>query len=157
MKKTYWLIVFLVLFAGTLFAQISANSDAWVSVESANLKSSTWFFASNNGIVRYGNQVRVLQVSGNWAQVQTQATPRLTGWISTNNLVTRRITGTGSGVTASETAQAGRGFNRDVENAYRANSTLNYGDVDRMEMLEIGEQELLGFLRDGRLTTGESR
>ena len=157
MKKFFWLTLILLLTAGTVFAQISANSNAWVSADSISLKSSAGFFASNVGVVAYGAQVSVLQVSGNWAQVRTQASPVVTGWISTGNLSSRRITGTGSGATASEVALAGKGFNQEVEDAYRTGRTLNYADIDRTERLGVSDDELLRFLRDGRLSTGEGR
>ena len=157
MKKFYWLTLIFLLAAGTVFAQLRANSDAWVSAEEINLKSSSGVFASNVGIVRYGAQVTVLQVSGNWAQVRTQASPVLTGWISTGNLSTRRITGAGSGATASEVALAGKGLDRETEDAYKASGNFNYADIDRMEQIVVSEEDLLRFITEGRLSTGGSR
>ena len=157
MKKLYWLTLLLLLAAGTVFAQIRANSDVWVSADSINLKSSTWFFASNVGTVEYGDQVRVLQVSGNWAQVRPQANQSITGWISIGNLIDRRITRAGNVADLSETAHAGRAFNQEVENEYKASGNYNYADIDETEKLGVSEEELLRFITDGRLLTGEPR
>ncbi|MCL2008052.1 MAG: hypothetical protein FWG77_08210 [Treponema sp.] len=150
--------LFLLISFGTS-AQISTGSTAWVSARTVTLKSSTWFFASNRGSVSYGDQVSVIQLSGNWAEVRSTTNPSLTGWMAAANLSTRRIIPTEGpgGATASEVALAGKGFDRDIENAYRARGHLNYSDVDRTEGLNVAESELLRFLTEGRLATGDNR
>ena len=158
MKKYFCLFLFFLLAAGSLAAQISRGGTAWIAVRSVNLKSSTWFFASDRGLVNYADQVSVLQVSGNWAEVRSVGNPSLTGWITLANLSARRlIAGQRTGATASEVAMAGKGFNQDVENAYRADGNLNYNDVDRTEAIFISMEELLRFITEGRLASGENR
>ena len=102
-----------------------------------------------------GAQVSVLQVSGNWAEVRSAANASLTGWTSVSNLSARRIVATGAGASASELALAGKGFDRDVENAYRAEGNLNFADVDRTEAITVSMEELYAFITEGRLFTGE--
>lgn len=159
MKKLTVLFLLVLLAAGTLTAQISRGGTAWVSARSIGLKSSTWFFASTRGTVEYGAEVSVLQVSGSWAEVRVTANSSLTGWIAVSNLSAKRIvpSSTGSSATTAEVAQAGKGFNQEVENAYRSGGSYNYDDVDKTERLTVTDEELLAFIREGRLTTGENR
>ena len=156
MKKTFILILFVML-AGMLSAQISRGNTVWVSVKTIQLKSSTGFFASNRGAVNYGDQVSVLQVSGNWAEVRSASNSSLTGWISVTNLSSKRIvaSATGSTATAAEVAQAGKGFNAEVENVYKTDGSYNYADVDLTERIVISDTDLLAFIREGRLTAGD--
>jgi len=154
MKKLSCFIMLLLLTALAGFAQISQGSTAWVSARTVTLKSSTGWFASNRGTVAYGDQVSVLRVSGNWAEVRSGT---LTGWMNHSNLSARRIVPSPStgGATASEVALAGKGFDRDIENAYRAGANLNYADVDRTEAIRISQDELFRFVSEGRLAMGE--
>ena len=156
MKKFIFLTMLILLMAGMAFAQISRGGTAWVSVKSAALKSSTGFFASTRGNVAYGDQVSVLQVSGNWAEVRSSVNTNLTGWISTANLSAKRIVAAGgaSTATASEVALAGKGFSQEVENEYRTSGSVNYWAVDWTETIQIPDDDLYGFITEGHLTAG---
>ena len=158
MKKLIVFFLLILVITGFAAGQIARGQNAWVSARSVALKSSTGFFASNRGTVSYGDQVSVLQVSGRWAEVRTARTPAVTGWISTANLSSRRIVPSPStgGATASELALAGKGFDRDIENAYRAEGNLNYADVDRTEAIRVSQDELLRFITEGRLARGDN-
>jgi len=158
MKKLLFLSLLVLLLTGALSAQITRGSTVWVSVRSIALKSSTGFFASNRGTVNYGDQVSVLQVSGNWAEVRSSANSSLTGWIAQSNLSTKRIvpSATGSTATTAEVAQAGKGFNAEVESSYKSDGSYNYDDVDRTEAITVTNDELYAFITDGRLTLGEN-
>ena len=155
MKKMFVLLAMFLLVSGTLFAQISRGGTAWVSSRTAALRTSTWFFAGTRGTLEMGDQVSVLQVSGNWAEVRSAANASLSGWTSVSNLSARRIVATGAGATPTELALAGKGFDRDVENAFRAGEDLNYADVDRTEAITVSMEELFAFITEGRLFTGE--
>ena len=142
------------IIAATAFSQISKGGTVWVSVKSVALKSSTGFFASSRGTVVYGDQLTVLQVSGNWAEVKSSANATLTGWIATTNLSAKRIASTGgtSTATASEVALAGKGFNQQVENEYKAGGgNINYPAVDWTEQINIPDADLLKFITEGHL------
>ena len=155
MKKLLFLVIFTLILSVTVFAQLARGGTVWVSVRTVMLKSSTGFFASNRGEVAYGDQATVLQISGNWAEINTSE--GLTGWISTANLSTKRIVATGgtSTATASEVALAGKGFNQEVENEYKAaGGNLNFAAVDWTENIQISEEDLYNFLIEGRLNTG---
>ena len=155
MKRFLILFGLVLLASGTLFAQISKGGTAWVSAKTAAIKSSTWFFASTRGSLEMGAQVTVLQVNGNWAEVRSAANTSLSGWTAVSNLSAKRIVASGTGASASEVALAGKGFNQEVENAYKANGTLNYADVDKTEAIKVSQDELLRFVTEGHLNTGE--
>lgn len=153
--------IFIALFglcAAGLFAQ-RAGDTLYVNVNSASLKSSTGFFASNTGTVRYADAVRVLAVKGKWIQVRTASNS--TGWIAAASLSSRRITASAnaSSGTAREIALAGKGFSQEVEREYRqdgqSGQSLDYSAVDAMEKAEVSERELLSFIDEGRLAKGE--
>ena len=159
MKRLLSIAVLILVIAGTAQAQISRGGTAWVSAKTVTLKSSTWFFASNRGNVSYGDEVSVLQVSGSWAEVRAAANSSLTGWISTGNLSAKRViaSASGSSASASEIAQAGKGFNQEVENTYKTEGSYNYADVDRTEAITVSQDELYRFVTEGRLAAGENR
>ena len=155
MKKTFVLLALILLVSAALSAQINRGGTAWVASRTADLKSSTWFFAGTRGTLEMGAQVSVLQVNGNWAEVRSAANSSLSGWTPVSNLSARRIVAGGSGASASELALAGKGFDRDVENAFKSGENLNYADVDRTEAIMVSPQELYAFISEGRLFTGE--
>jgi hypothetical protein len=156
MKKVFLLAGLLVFLAVSAFAQIAKGNSAWVSAKTVAVKSSTGFFASKRGNLAYGDQVSVLQVNGKWAEVRS-SNGAVSGWIATTSLSAKRIvaTGSGSGASANEVALAGKGFNQEVENAYKADGALNYADVDRTEAITVDEDTLLKFINDGHLKAGE--
>jgi len=156
MKKSIFIILLILVIAGMASAQITRGRNAWVSVRTTALKSSTGLFASNHGDVSYGDEVNVLQVSGNWAEVRSVSNANLSGWILTSSLSSKRIVATGgtSTATASEVALAGKGFNQEVENEYKTSGRLNFEAVDWTEAIAIPDDDLLRFINEGRLKAG---
>ena len=155
MKKIIVLFFLCFLISGSLFAQVSKGGTAWVSAKTAAVKSSTWFFASTKGTLQMGDQVSVLQVNGNWAEVKSSANSSLSGWTQVSNLSSRQIVSSSTGASASEIALAGKGFNQEVENAYKSDGQSNYADVDRTEAIVVSQEDLYKFVTEGHLVTGE--
>ena len=153
--KRFIIIALLCLSAAVLFAQKAGDTN-YINVKSANLKSSTGFFASNTGTVAYGDEVRILAINGNYAQVRTTAGNK-TGWIAKSSLTSKRIATSGSTANASarEIALAGKGFSPEVESQYKKSKTINYAAVDEMEKIIISDKDLLNFIEEGRLAKGE--
>jgi hypothetical protein len=138
-------------------AQVSRGGTLYAAAKSVSLKSSTGFFASTRGTLEYGAQVTVLQVNGKWVEVRSASNPSLSGWTASANLSAKRVVAIGNAgsASASEIGLAGKGFNQEVENAYKSNGTLNYADVDRTEAASVSQDELQKFLAAGHLSTGE--
>jgi uncharacterized protein YgiM (DUF1202 family) len=157
MKKVIIVCGLWVCIAVTASAQVAKGGTLYAAVKSVALKSSTGFFASTKGTLSYGDQVTVLQVNGKWVEVRSASNSSLSGWTASSNLSAKRIVATGNASSASarEVALAGKGFNQEVENAYKAKGTLNYADVDKTETMTVSQNELEGFLVDGRLSKGE--
>jgi hypothetical protein len=158
MKRMVLLTSLVVFLAGVAAAQVAGGSTAYVTAKTVQVKSSTGFFAGNRGTLSYGAQVAVLQVKGKWAEIRSAGSPAITGWIASSNLTTKRISasGSGTGASAGEIALAGKGFNEEVENAYKAGGNLNYADVDKTEALRVSQEDLYKFVTEGHLAEGEN-
>ena len=157
MKKLFALFALGLLISNAVFAQVRSGSPAWVAVRQAAVRTSTWFFAGTRGHIQMGEQVAVLRLSGNWAEIRSSSNPALNGWTSLGNLSHRVIVAEGTSASAREVALAGKGFDRDVENAFRAAGDLNFEDVDRMEALYVSMEDLFMFMVEGRLLIGEEQ
>jgi len=152
-------VVFCMCFcaAAVLQAQAIKGGTMYVAAKSIDLKSSTGFFASSRGKLQYGAAVMVLQINGKWAEVRSSAGSPVSGWTATANLSAKRVIASGggaTGATANEVALAGKGFNQEIENAYKSDSHLNYADVDITEAQNVSQQELYDFIVEGRLSLG---
>ena len=158
MKKN--LIMFCIGFfaaASVVQAQAIKGGTMYVASKTIELKSSTGFFASSRGKLEYGAAVTVLQIKGKWAEVRSAASSSVSGWTAAANLSAKRIvSGATSGATANEVALAGKGFNQEIENTYKAKGNLNYADVDWTEAQKVSMQELQNFIVEGRLFQGDN-
>jgi uncharacterized protein YgiM (DUF1202 family) len=156
MKRQIIMLGLCLLVATAASAQLARGGTLYVTAKSVALKSSTGFFASTRGTLNYGARVTVLTVSGKWVQVQSAANTSVSGWTASANLTAKQIVSGNTGAaSAREIALAGKGFNQEVEDAYKAQGTLNYADVDRTEEQTVSMTELEMFLDEGRLKKGE--
>jgi uncharacterized protein YgiM (DUF1202 family) len=155
--KRFLIFFCLVLFiTGMAAAQVSRGGTLYVAVKSATLKSSTGFFAGNKGTLKYGDRVTVLQVNGKFVEVRSAANSSLTGWVTSASFSTRPVvSGTAGTASSKEVAMAGKGFNQEVEDSYKAKKNVNYADVDKTEAIAVNAAELKRFLEEGRLSMGE--
>ena len=153
----------LVMLCVGLFVVASAKAQAikggtmFVAAKTVELKSSAGFFASAKGTLAYGTLVIIIQIKGKWAEVRSAKNSSVSGWTPLANLSSKRVVpggGTG-GATASEVALAGKGFNQEIENTYKAKGRLNYADVDRTEAQKVSKQELHSFIVEGHLSLGD--
>jgi uncharacterized protein YgiM (DUF1202 family) len=155
MKKLIVALCLGLLVCGLAAAQVAKGGTLYAAAKKVTLKSSTWFFAGTKGTLNYGDRVTVLQVNGKWVEVRSASNASLTGWTESSNLSVKQVVaGSASSVTAKEQALAGKGFNQEVENAYKAKGNLNYADVDKTEAITVSDADLLKFLEEGRLATG---
>jgi SH3-like domain-containing protein len=149
--KRFLFLWAMALFAGSLvFAQADRNTR-YVAVQTVAVKDSTGFFAKDLGTLSLGDAVRLIQDNGKWSQIQTG---NITGWVASTSLSARRIVASSSAVIANEVALAGKGFTPDMEREYRKNG-LDYSLVDFMEEITVPINDLLRFITEGHLSTGE--
>ncbi|WP_461255956.1 SH3 domain-containing protein [Treponema sp. R80B11-R83G3] len=158
MKRNVFIFCLILFVTGLAAAQVKAGGILYVSVKTLTLKSGTGFFASNRGTLNYGDQVTVIRINGNFAEVKSAANSSLTGWTATTNLSVKQIvTGSSSTATAKEVSIAGKGFNREIEDSYKnQKSNLNYADVDNAEAVVVREEDIKRFLEEGRLRMGDN-
>jgi hypothetical protein len=144
--------------AGGGGGEATGTRTMFVAVNTAELKSGTGVFASTVANLNYGDRVTVLQTSGRFAEVRSDANPSLRGWTAEANLTSRQVVpGAADGATGREVAMAARGFNQEVENSFRnQNQNLNFAGVDSVEALTIDINELRLFLEEGRLAMGDN-
>jgi uncharacterized protein YgiM (DUF1202 family) len=145
-----------VALTGVVSAQLRTGQTVYVTARSLPLKSGTGFFAQTLGTLGYGDSVTVLQLNGRWAQVEYRGQTTITGWTAQTNLTTKRIVAGGTS-TASfrEVAMAGKGFNEEVENAYRETSSADFDAVDLVETHRVSDEDLRNFIEEGRLSMGD--
>jgi hypothetical protein len=156
MKKILILLCVVFFVVASATAQAVKGGTMYVAAKTVELKSSTGFFASARGTLAYGATVTVLQIKGKWAEVRSSAGSSVSGWTAVANLSAKRIvSGATTGATANEVALAGKGFNQEVENTYKAGGSLNYADVDRTEAQKVSMQELRDFIIEGHLSEGD--
>jgi hypothetical protein len=129
----------------------------YVTAKTVGVKKSTAFFADTLGTLSYGDPVSVLRENGKWVQIKSVEPPEISGWVAAASLTTKRIIASAGKTSASanEIALAGKGFNQEVENAYKQSGALDYSAIDAMEAIQIPNGQLLSFLREGHLALGE--
>ena len=149
-KLAFFLIAF---FAVTALWSQNPGTTLFVAVRSVDVKSSSGFFAGTLGTLALGDEVTLQRSQGRWHVIRSAA--GLQGWAPADAFSTRRIVNTGHGVSASEFALAGKGFNSDLERALNASGDFDFTGVDAMERRTIPADELRAFIRDGRLASGE--
>jgi len=112
--------------------------------------------------VNYGDPLEVLVEQGPWTQVRL-ADGRA-GWIHESALSAKRIVmqagqqTVATGASGDELALAGKGFNSDVEAAFKAqNKTVDFTWVDRMEAMKVSPEAATAFLREGHVSAPGGR
>jgi uncharacterized protein YgiM (DUF1202 family) len=159
MKRFLMVLGLAAVLAGAAFAQMSKGGTVYVNVKTLQLKSGTGFFAGKSGTpLVYGDQATVLQVKDKWVEVQYRGRTVFSGWTNSSNLTTKRVVASGGtgNASAKEVAMAGKGFNEEVENAYKSNGSLNYAGVDAAEAITVPESDLYNFITEGHLTMGDN-
>jgi uncharacterized protein YgiM (DUF1202 family) len=156
MKKTLIVFCLGLFITGLAAAQVAKGGTLYAATKTLKLKTSTGFFAGTKGTLNYGDKVTVLQVSGKYVEVQSAVNASRSGWTASANLSARQIVSANAGsATAKEVALAGKGFNQEIENAYKAEGDLNYADVDKTEAITVSDDDLKMFLEEGHLVMGD--
>lgn len=153
MKKTpliiglVGLILAVALFAAETFV---------VKVRSTSLRSSPKFYATSVLALKAGDGVEKVSAQGDWLQVRTAS--GTTGWIHSSALQPKKFNltaltqGLQTKATADEVALASKGFNKQVEDSYRAkNKNISFEWVDKMLKIVIPANQENDFLKDGML------
>lgn len=132
----------------------AASQMMSVQVREGQLRERPSFLGKVVTDVEYGDRMTVLSTRGGWSQVRTEKGRE--GWIHTSALTEKRVVLKAGDIDAEtaasgeELALAGKGFNEEVEGAYRAgHPDVDYAWVDRMEKFDVSIDESVDFLADG--------
>ena len=146
-----FLIMSLLLTATTAWG---AGQLLTVQVQEAQIRKSASFTSGQSAKLFYGDTVTVLEEKGDWYRVSGAAA---TGWIHNSAFAGGRPAQFSAGsadvsakVSEREVSMAGKGFNSQVEQAYRAAHPGGYARVDAMLRINYSSSELEAFLAAGR-------
>ncbi|OGD11351.1 MAG: hypothetical protein A2Y86_05070 [Candidatus Aminicenantes bacterium RBG_13_62_12] len=149
-----------ILGAALLLATLFGAETFVVKVRSTTVRSGPKFFASTVMNLKAGDGLLLLKREADWLQVKTSNGQ--VGWIHSSAVEPRKIDilawgkSTKNQATATEVAMAAKGFNKQVEDSYKArNKNISFVWVDKMALLTVSRAQLEAFLKQGRL--GEFR
>ena len=148
MKKNVCFL-FLLFSISLCFAKV--GDKMYVAVKSADLYSSNSFFAKKVSKLNYSDEVEVLKEDNNWIEIKSTKNAAKTGWINVDSLSKRKIISSSFTASTDELALAGKGFNEEIEKAYKKSGKTDYKSVDIMENNSISSSELKEFISEGEL------
>ena len=147
---------FLVVCIFILLVTVLIAETLMVKVQTTHLREEPKFYASTVAVLNAGEVVEKISAASGWYQVRTAK--GTVGWLHSSAVQTgkfdlaamdRPLT---TKATADEIALAGKGFNEQIEESYRAkHSEANFAAVDRMLKIQVSQNELLKFLKEGGL------
>jgi len=147
------------LFAALLTAAPTAFAMEFMNVQvrEGQLRGTPSFLGKIVADVPYGARVGVVERKGDWVRVGLP-TGTEEGWIHASALTEKSLRmaagadDVDAAATGDELALAGKGFNQQVEQQFRAeNPNMDFTWVDRMETWKVSAGELAEFLREGDL------
>jgi hypothetical protein len=152
-----WITAFVLtaVFCG-LAAPAGAGQPMSVQVRTGHVRAAPTFLARIVAEVSYGERLEVLAQQTAWCRVAVPGSGRQ-GWIhisalSAKPIVLRQGAAGDHGATRDELALAGKGFNRQVETAFRArNPQMDFTWVDRMEGITVTPRQSEVFLQQGQV------
>lgn len=112
------------------------------------------FLGKVTGSLAYGDRVDLVAQEGDWRRVSLDGKQ---GWLHASALTEKRVKlkagdeDAAAAASGKEVALAGKGFNKQVEQAYRQKKGLDYAPIDRMERMNATPEERQAFLREGGL------
>lgn len=144
------------VFAASLVLAAFAAETLVIKVQTTQLRGKPQFFAPAVAPLKAGDRLTKLAEASGWIQVRTAA--GTAGWVHGSAVAppgTQVFAVAGdmkTQATANEVSLAGKGFNRQVEDSYRAkNKAVSYVWVDRMVQMRISSSQAEEFLKSGRL------
>jgi hypothetical protein len=127
-----------------------------VKVQTTSLRKEPKFYSSSVAALKAGDALTKLTAQGDWVQVKTAS--GVVGWLHKSAVETKKFDLMAVGGTrktqasASEVALAGKGFNQQVEDSYKAkNKGANFAAVDRMLRITVSPAEVEAFVKKGKL------
>lgn len=129
-----------------------------LQVKNGVLRTTPSFLGTVVATLAYGDRVEVQAAQGDWRKVAAVGA-KATGWIHVSALSSKKIVLKAGAADVRQTASseeialAGKGFNQQVENAFKAkNPNVDFGWIDRMEAFDVSQAEMEAFLSQGGVT-----
>ncbi len=139
-----------------IFSFTLANADTLSVITKENaIREDCRFFSPIKAKVRYNDILDVTSIEGDWFRVKFK---NLKGCIHKSAVEKKQFSLSGlfvskeASASRDEVALAGKGFNPQVENAYKKNHPeMNYHDVEIIEGYNVSEESLKKFIQNGGL------
>ena len=149
-------LIFFIFITFTIASATSASAETVTVITKQNaIRESCKFFSPVKATVHYNDVLDVISQSGEWYQVSFKGTQGCIhkSAVEKKSISLSKISGSGSQSTSGdEVALAGKGFNPQVEAAYkRQNPSLNFQAVNTIENYGVSENELINFIQGGKL------
>ena len=155
MKKAHR-IVLIVGAIFILFAVVVSAKTLIVKVQTTNLRKAPKFYAQTIAILKAGETVEKISSQDDWIKVRT--VNNLEGWIHSSVVQVKKFNlfaakkGLKTQASADEVALAGKGFNKQVEDLYKAkHSEISFAWVDNMLEISVSVEQIKNFLKKGKL------
>lgn len=127
-----------------------------VKIKTTSLRRDPKFYAAPLATVQAGAALEKIGAKDGWIQVKTKA--GVIGWVHSSALETKKFDLMAmdkklkTQASSDEVALASKGFNKQVEQDYRAkHAEANYAGVDRMETFKVSPADVEEFLKRGKL------
>jgi hypothetical protein len=140
------LILFTFLLAETLI----------IKIQTTNLRKEPKFYGQTTAVLKAGDSLEKIGVQDGWVQVRTPNGQ--VGWIHSSAVETPKFNllasnkGLKPQASANEVALASKGFNKQVEENYRAkHGEISFVWVDKMLKLRVLPSQMESFLKKGKL------
>jgi hypothetical protein len=154
-KKPVPSTVMLSLFV--LFVSLIVAETLIIKVQTTNLRKNPKFYAPVIQALKAGEKIeKISSQPDGWIQVKTSG--GTVGWIHSSAVAVQKFDllamdkSMKTQASASEVALAGKGFNKQVEESYRAkHADVSFVWVDRMLLIKITASRVEEFMRKGKL------
>ncbi len=154
MRKPYrysFLIAAVLVIASVLLAETLI-----VKIRSTYLRKEPKFYAQTLTSLKAGEKLEKISSQDGWIKVKTSR--GLVGWIHSSSVQSKKFSllamdkSLKTEATADEVALAAKGFNKQVEESYRAkNRNVSYAWVEKMLQIKVSPAQIEEFLEKGQL------
>jgi len=150
-----WLVIIVIFFI--FLTPMDSFADSMMVITKGNaLRERCRFYSPIKSTLNYGDILDIISTEGDWYKAKFKG---VSGCIHKSALEAKSVSSfegisrQGQGVSQQEVALAGKGFNPEVEKAFRAkNPNLKYNIVDAIERYNVDEKRVFEFIRMGGLT-----
>lgn len=151
-----------IIYSGFLFCVmlntqiLAAGTKMSVQVRDAKVKAEPAPFSRVIGSATLADQVTIIGEKGTWSKVRLSS--GVTGWLPTSSLTRKKLklqaadASTKTSASSGEMALATKGFNPQVEEAFKKNNKdISFEWVDKMEKDKFSLKEIKKFLKKGEV------